>query len=717
MKSLSWLPTLHHLDGSFNGHDTQPRLSAHRRETRTQVRSRTLLERRVVARRADRARRGAAPAPLERPARSRLRAARRFLVLRPRARHELHARQPAEARAGLSRRCARQLFPRRARPFRAVGRTACGMLRRRRGRRNDEVVRYELSLHRPGVSCGHELLAGSVAAAAAADGRERRARAREAGDSRADYLSVARQGKGRFRSARAVAEAAARVRRAARHADRSGCRVGADRRTGAGHRTRRRVARRAAHRVCGAGDASHQAAARDVLRPASGQPDARVLAAGGRSAYRCDPCARRNRRAAARVAGRSRAVGRRDQRPQHLEDRSERDARLARAAREAARRASVDRAVVLAAARAGRSRERNAARSRDSFVARVRAAEARRAEGARDRAERRARCGRGRARRERRGDRIAATLAARAQPGGEGRSRAHRRAARQPDERVCAARGKAGGATEPARVSDDDDRLVPADRRDSPRAQRVQGGRAGRSGLPRRDAGRDRAQRARTGGAGTGRARARRSRAQRHGRILRRTARRLRVQPVRLGAVVRVALREAADPVRRHQSSARDDGRVDRVCAVADEQADEGDADRPGDDPELVVRARRSAALGVVPATRARDPRRGARSREGGCTRDPDRRGRVARRLAAAPLRMGRVSEVGGRVVPDRRERRARRHADPHAHVLFGVQRHHRVDRRHGCGRDHDRDVALRHGAARRVRRLPVSERDRARRL
>jgi 5-methyltetrahydropteroyltriglutamate--homocysteine methyltransferase len=64
------------------------------------------------------------------------------------------------------------------------------------------------------------------------------------------------------------------------------------------------------------------------------------------------------------------------------------------------------------------------------------------------------------------------------------------------------------------------------------------------------------AQRARAGSAGPGRAGARRSRAQRHGRILWRAARRLRLQPVRLGAVLRLALRQAAHPVRRHQPPA-----------------------------------------------------------------------------------------------------------------------------------------------------------------
>ena len=48
------------------------------------------------------------------------------------------------------------------------------------------------------------------------------------------------------------------------------------------------------------------------------------------------------------------------------------------------------------------------------------------------------------------------------------------------------------------------------------------------------------------------------------------------------------------------------------LCAVADEAADEGHADRPGDDAAMVLRARRPAAkVRGLPPDRARDPRRG----------------------------------------------------------------------------------------------------------
>ena len=70
------------------------------------------------------------------------------------------------------------------------------------------------------------------------------------------------------------------------------------------------------------------------------------------------------------------------------------------------------------------------------------------------------------------------------------------------------------------------------------------------------------------------------------------------------------------------------------------DEADEGHADRAGHDPELVLRARRPAALGVVLAARAGDPRRSARPGKGGRTRHPDRRSGAARRPAAAPVAM-----------------------------------------------------------------------------
>ena len=136
---------------------------------------------------------------------SRLRARRRFRVLRSGARHELHARQPARARARFSWRCARQLFPCRARPLGPGRRRSCRVLRRRRGRRNDQVVRHQLSLHRPGVRREHAVQARSHAFHRATCASSCARREGQACHHRTRDVSVARQGEGRFGQARAVA--------------------------------------------------------------------------------------------------------------------------------------------------------------------------------------------------------------------------------------------------------------------------------------------------------------------------------------------------------------------------------------------------------------------------------------------------------------------------------------------------------------------------------
>ena len=71
------------------------------------------------------------------------------------------------------------------------------------------------------------------------------------------------------------------------------------------------------------------------------------------------------------------------------------------------------------------------------------------------------------------------------------------------------------------------------------------------------------------GGGRPRRARPRRARAQRHGPVLRRADGGLRLHPERLGAVLRLALRAPADPLRRRQPPAPDDHRLDRLRAVA----------------------------------------------------------------------------------------------------------------------------------------------------
>jgi 5-methyltetrahydropteroyltriglutamate--homocysteine methyltransferase len=144
---------------------------------------------------------------------------------------------------------------------------------------------------------------------------------------------------------------------------------------------------------------------------------------------------------------------------------------------------------------------------------------------------------------------------------------AHRREAR-PRSRYAAARREAGRAAEAAAFPTTTIGSFPQTGGDPPGAQPSRPARSTRRlpGAMRAEIERSvREQEARAGRAG-----ARRSRAQRHGRILRRAARRLRLQPVRLGAVVWLALREAADPVRRHQPPEGHDGGVDRLRAVAD---------------------------------------------------------------------------------------------------------------------------------------------------
>ena len=139
----------------------------------------------------------------------------------------------------------------------------------------------------------------------------------------------------------------------------------------------------------------------------------------------------------------------------------------------------------------------------------------------------------------------------------------------------------------------------------------------------------------------------------------------------------------------------------------------------PGDHPAMVLRARRSVPRSArLPADRAGDPRRG---------------GSTWRRPASQMIQIDEAALREG--LPLRKSEWqhyldwavecfricssgvARRHADPHAYVLLGVQRHHRRDRRDGRRRDLDRDLALEDGAAGRLQELQIPQRDRPRRL
>src|SRR3989449_10933846 len=73
----------------------------------------------------------------------------------------------------------------------------------------------------------------------------------------------------------------------------------------------------------------------------------------------------------------------------------------------------------------------------------------------------------------------------------------------------------------------------------------------------------------------------------------------------------RQPLREAADHLRRRLAPQGDDGALEHVRTVEDRAPGEGHADRPRDNPPVVVRARRSAAGGDGEAAGPRDPRRG----------------------------------------------------------------------------------------------------------
>ena len=333
--------------------------------------------------------------------------------------------------------------------------------------------------------------------------------------------------------------------------------MGADRRAGAGHRARRRLAARVPHRLPRSSRAAgvklllatYFGQLQDNLYLAANLPVAglHVDAINGRD----DVMPLLDLLPSHKVL--SLGV---DQRPQHLEDRPQRGARLARAAARPPRRPPVDRAVVLAAARAGRpgQREASSTPSCKSWLAFAlqKLDELQVLATALNQGRDVGRATRSAANRAAIDARRA--LAARAQPRGAGRGRgadAGRSASRQ--QRLRAARRQAGRAAEPAGLS-----RPPPSARSRRRAEirharsEFKAGELDAAGYQARDAGRDRAQRARAGGAGPGRAGARRGRAQRHGGVLRRAARRLRVQRVRLGAVLRLALREAADPVRRH---------------------------------------------------------------------------------------------------------------------------------------------------------------------
>jgi 5-methyltetrahydropteroyltriglutamate--homocysteine methyltransferase len=142
----------------------------------------------------------------------------------------------------------------------------------------------------------------------------------------------------------------------------------------------------------------------------------------------------------------------------------------------AARRPALDRAVVFAAAPAAEPCRRRRTRPRDAQLAGGRDRKARRAEGAEERVVRRRKRGPRGALQRARSDRCPRRQPAREEARGRP---AHRRAPgrhRPPAQCLRAAPEASACAPAPARLSDDDDRLVPADRDDPRGTCRLQRG-------------------------------------------------------------------------------------------------------------------------------------------------------------------------------------------------------------------------------------------------
>ena len=392
-------------------------------------------------------------------------------------------------------------------------------------------------------------------------------------------------------------------------------------------------ARRRRRRVDRAGGRGRRALPGDVLRALGRRARARARAARRRGPPR--PRARAGaaraalRRAAPRRGCRSACVDGRNVWATDLDRALDRDRRRGRRAR---RRPRHDRAVVLAAARA-RTRRRarpgstprsaRGSRSRPrSWPSWARCAPRWTATATR--------CSSPRASvAARRASARTNDPAVRARGAAPARLRA-RRAVRAAPRGAARADAAAGAA-------DDDDRLVPADRRDPRRAPRPARGpldgrlRALPGGPDRRG---DRASRSTLGldvlvhGEPE-----RNDMVEYFGEQLAGSRSPSTAGCSRYGS----ALREAADPLRRRLAPGADDRALVAVRAVADREAGQGDADRAGHDPAVVVRARRPAAPRDLHADRARDPRRGARPR----ARRLRSRSRSTRRRCARACRCG----------------------------------------------------------------------------
>ena len=208
-----------------------------------------------------------------------------------------------------------------------------------------------------------------------------------------------------------------------------------------------------------------------------------------------------------------------------------------------------------------------------------------------------------------------------------------------PRQPLSGARRGAARAAEPAALAGHHHRLLPADRGGAGAARQARARRARPGRLRGGDGAPDRRGGALAGRDRRGRARPWRVRAQRHGEVLRRAARGLRLHQAWLGAELRQPLRRAADHLGRRLPPGADDGALVGLRAVPDPAPDEGDAHRSGDHAAMVLRAHRHPARDGLPPDRARDPRRGRRPRGGRHPDHPDRRAGLPRGPAAARRR------------------------------------------------------------------------------
>ena len=288
---------------------------------------------------------------------------------------------------------------------------------------------------------------------------------------------------------------------------------------------------------------------------------------------------------------------------------------------------------------------------------------------------------------------------------------------RRPPFALRAATAPPGPGPLPPPAAHDHHRVVPPDGRDPRRPTAPGLGDAHRRRLPAVLPERDRTGHPATGSPRPRRPRPRRTRAQRHGPVLRRTARRLRRHLPRLGPELRDPLRPPPHPLRRRGAAGSHDRRLVPLRPVPHRPAGEGDADRPGDHPPVVLRPRRPAPHADVSPDRPGRARRGPRSRESGHRDHPGRRAGAARRAPPPAWRPRRLSGLGHRVLQGGHLGGRRRHPDPHPHVLRRVRRHHGRRRRPRRRRHLDRGRPQPDGPPQRSRRRRLRRRDRPRRL